>query len=179
MSNEKNTATLTELFENLGPGFDAWFAAYKNALSDDCTWWMQGWPLVAGMEELKAQVKMLRGVLGAYSNPILEWRSIDSYNDGDVIYFERRGSFADEKGETIVDWDIKGVFHFNAEGKIHTIRDYFDNSSIYETVNGLPKEQVAAINAAGRASHPLGEQRSETDPNFYRNMLQQMSTQTT
>lgn len=174
MSAQRNKETLVALFENLGPGLEPWFAAYERALTSDCKWWMQGWPIVAGLDELNAQVEMLNAMLGVYSNPILEWRNIDVLRDGEIIYFERRGSFADENGATITDWDIMGIFHFNDEGKICRIRDYFDNAGPYENLTGLiAKEQIQALNAGGRASHPLGETK-RVDDHFYRNMLAQL-----
>jgi len=175
MSEQKNKATLIELFENFGPGADVWEAAYKKALTPDCTWWMQGWPLVMGIEEMMNQVHMLKAVLNADSNPILEWRSIESYDDGKTFYFERLGSFADENGKTITDWDIMGVLKFNDDGKIYEIRDYFDNSGPYEKLKEImPEEQIKQINLLGRASHPLKDG-SQPDPHFYKKMLEQLS----
>ncbi|MCY4426736.1 MAG: nuclear transport factor 2 family protein [Halieaceae bacterium] len=174
MSAERNKATLVDLFENLGPGLDVWEAAYERSLTPDCTWWMQGWPLVVGIEELNAQVGMLNAMMGVYANPILEWRNIDILDDGNTIYFERKGSFADEQGATITDWDIMGVFQFDSNGKICRIRDYFDNAGPYEKLAGLfPPEQISALNAGGRASHPLVEN-GAADDHFFRNMLEQL-----
>ena len=172
---ERNKATLTELFSNLGPGIDVWFAAYEKALAPDCTWWMQGWPLVMGMEELQQQVHMLAATLNVNANPILEWCSMEVQDDGKTIVFERVGSFADGDGNTITDWDIMGIFKFNDEGKIISIRDYFDNTGPYGQIGKiLPEEQIRQIHDAGRASHPL-KQGSRQDPHYYRKMMEQMA----
>lgn len=172
---ERNKATLTELFKNFGPGFDKWFNAYEKALTPDCTWWMQGWPLVMGVEELKHQVHMLHTMMNVHANPILEWRNMEIFDGGKTIIYERRGSFADADGNTITDWDIMGIIKFNDEGKIYSIRDYFDNTGPYDQVKKMmPEEQIRQIHDLGRASHPLKEG-STPDPHFYKKIAEQLS----
>lgn len=166
---ERNKEVLVNLFENLGPGIDRFKQAYREALTDDVTWYMQGWPHVIGIEELNAQLDMLNELIGVDANPILEWRAIDAHDDR--VYFERRGSFADAEGETLAKWDIFGIFEFNEEGKIFRIRDYFDSTEPYEVMRGvLTDEQVAMINKV--AIHPLAPE-YEPMPEFYRQMSQQ------
>ena len=170
----KNKATITELFSNFGPGLDVWFDAYDKALAPDCIWWMQGWPLVMGVEELKQQVHMLVATMQVAANPILEWRNMEIYDGGKTIIYERRGSFADAEGNTITDWDIMGIIKFNDEGKIISIRDYFDNTGPYDQLRKImPEEQIRQIHDLGRASHPLTEN-SQQDPHFYKKMAEQL-----
>jgi limonene-1,2-epoxide hydrolase len=171
MSAERNRATLIRLFENLGPGLDVFLDSYREALTDDCTWYMQGWPHVIGIEELEHQLYVLNALLGVIANPILEWRDIDAHEDR--VYFERKGSFADRDGKTIATWDIFGAFHFNEDGKIYRIRDYFDSTSVYKKLKGvIPEEQITMINQL--ATHPLAPE-YQPDPTFYRRMREQLA----
>lgn len=171
---ERNKASLTELFKNLGPGQDAWFAAYDKAFTPDATWWMQGWPLVMGVEEMKNQVRCLYALMNVAANPIMEWRNMESYDGGKTIIYERKGSFTDADGNTITNWDIMGIFKFNDEGKIIAVRDYFDNTGPYGVLRKLfPEEMIMQVHDTGRATHPLKEGRIE-DPLFYKNMLAQL-----
>jgi limonene-1,2-epoxide hydrolase len=166
---DRNKATLVHMFENLGPDVDRFKRAYRDALTDDVTWYMQGWPHVIGIEELDAQLDVLNALLGVEANPILEWRMIDAQDDR--VYFERRGSFAGKEGETIATWDIFGIFEFNEDGKIFRIRDYFDSTEAYESLrSALTDEQIAMINKV--AVHPLRED-YEPMPEFYRQMREQ------
>lgn len=171
MSAEKNEATLKDLFNNLGPGLDRWMDAYRRCLTPECAWYMQGWPTVNGIDELGYQLQMLNALMGANANPILEWRKIHNY--GDKIIFERKGSFADVNGKTITDWDICGIFSFNAAGKICEIRDYFDNTGPYAKLKGvIPDEQIAMINKL--AVNPLATG-YKADTTFYKRMCEQMA----
>lgn len=179
MSAAKNKKTLITLFTSLGPGVERWTESNAKAMTPECVWWMQGWPIVIGLEEMKYQILVLQELLGVDANPILEWRSIKVYDEGKTIYFERRGAFTNKLGCTITDWDISGIFEFNEEGKIYRVRDYFDNSGPYQKLKGiLPDEQIAAINKKGRESHPLAEG-SCSDPGFYKNMYLQLKANQT
>lgn len=174
MNSEQNKSTLIELFENLGPGQAVWDAAYDKALAQDCSWWVQGWPVMLGIEEAKAQVTMLK-VLNINANPILEWRNIEAFENGRRFIFERRGSVADAEGKTLADWDIMGIFSFNDDGKIASIRDYFDNSSLYDAVRKvMPEEQIKQFHQLSRDGHPLKPDCLK-DSHFYRNMCQKLA----
>lgn len=163
---ERNEQTLRTLFENLGPGLDRFKQAYRDAFTDDVTWYMQGWPHVIGIEELDAQLDVLNALMGVEANPILEWRTVDAYDDR--VYFERQGSFANADGETIAKWDIFGIFEFNEDGKMFRIRDYFDSTEPYKLLKGvIPEEQVGMINQL--SVHPLAPEYQPND-RFYRTM---------
>lgn len=163
---DRNEQTLRTLFENLGPGVDHFKGACRDALTEDITWYMQGWPHVIGIEELEAQLDMLNALIDVDANPILDWRTVDAHDD--KVYFERQGSFANADGETIAKWDIFGIFEFNEDGKIFRIRDYFDSTEPYEVMRKvLTDEQVEMIHKL--AIHPLAEGYEPND-RFYRTM---------
>lgn len=172
MNSDQNKETLIELFENMGPGKDAWCAAYDKALAVDCSWWIQGWPIILGCEEAKAQVAML-GLLNIDANPI-ESRNIESFDNGKRFVFERKGSVTDAEGNVLADWDIMGLYSFNDDGKISSIRDYFDKTSLNEVVRkAMPEEQLQMLYQVSRESHPLNPN-YQADGYFYRKMREQL-----
>jgi limonene-1,2-epoxide hydrolase len=160
---ERNRATLVDLYEHLGPGFEVCMAAYRRALTTNCDWWIQGWPPLIGHEELEHQFQIMAALLDFDGNPILDWRSIDAHDDR--VYFERRGSFVDRAGATIAEWDIMGIYHFDSDGKIYKIRDYMDPASLYAQIaDRVPAEKLAAFQSD--AGHPLSSGYAP-DPHFY------------
>lgn len=125
----QNMATLKELYENLGPGIDHLMKNARKAMTEDVVWLNLGFPTVNGMDELERFCRLCKVTMGFHSNPILEWRNMWGYDN--KVFFERRGSFANEHGQTIVAWDVFGVYEFNEAGKIFAARDYYDNYENY------------------------------------------------
>jgi limonene-1,2-epoxide hydrolase len=171
MSVERNMETLTALYKNMGPGIEHWMEANRTALDEDCTWYMQGWPHVIGMREIENQIRVFNVLLGVEQNPILDWRVMTG--SGDRVFFERRGSFADKDGQTIVSWDIFGVYFFNEVGKVTRVRDYFDSSEPLAKLRGIvPPEKMALIGELAR--HPL-DPNYVPHPTFWTDMLHEIT----
>lgn len=164
---EQNVATLKELYENLGPGIDHLMKYARKAMTDDVIWLNVGFPTVHGLDELERFCRLLEMKMGFHSNPILEWRNL--WGSGNQVFFERKGSFADKDGNTIVAWDVLGVYEFNDEGKIFSARDYFDNAGNLKTLaSKFSAEELMAIQSA--YVHPLAKE-FDPDAKPFRDML--------
>lgn len=155
---EQNIATLHELYQNLGPGIDHLMKYARKAMTEDVVWLNLGFPTVNGLDELERFCQLCKATMGFHSNPILEWRNMWGYDN--KVFFERKGSFADEKGQTIVAWDVFGVYEFNEEGKIFAARDYYDNAENYAMIEkNFGPDVLSAIRS--QCVHPC---RKDFDP---------------
>lgn len=151
---EQNVATLRELYENLGPGIDTLMRSARKAMTEDVVWLNVGFPTVNGLDELEGMCRLLEAAVGFHSNPILEWRNL--WGCDHRVFFERKGSFADINGRTIIAFDVLGVYEFNDQGKIFSARDYFDNARGEQMLlEKFGRDKLAAIQAV--CMHPLDE----------------------
>ncbi|MCY4426363.1 MAG: hypothetical protein OXC05_04960 [Halieaceae bacterium] len=156
---ERNMATLKELFMNLGPGEERFAGACRKAMTQDVSIYNSGFPVSQGLEDYIAFYNVLNKTMGYDSNPILQWRNMWALDN--KVFFERNGSAADADGKTIIDWNVFGIYEFNEEGKIFSIRDYYDNTDNYFIIAKKFGQEMADRLKATEV-HPL---HPDFDPN--------------
>lgn len=151
---EQNIAALTELYLNIGPGIDHMMKYCRKHMTEDVVWYNLGLPTTYSLDEAEANIRMFKESMGFDSNYVLIWRNMWGYDN--KVFFERKGCFRDEDGETLLVWDVFGVYEFNEEGKIFAARDYYDCSEAYKVIaKNFGEEALKDVKAA--AVHPLTE----------------------
>lgn len=143
MKNIANEQLIMDFFEELkGPTIDDVILAYKKYFHPQGIWKNSGFPDLTGHDAIVHLLKEQKKLFDFEKVKVLDHRLLAS--DGDHVFFERRDSIVNSKGEVVYAFDIAGIFTVK-EDKIVEWRDYMDTSQFKSDWENQDKESLDSL----------------------------------
>ena len=127
MHNKANEQLVMDFFHAMGPTLQDVLNAYTKYFHPQGVWKNSGFPDMRGIDNIRHLLEEQKRLFDFESVKVLEHRKLASCDDS--VFFERRDSIVNSKGEVVYAFDILGVFDIE-NGKIVEWRDYMDTTQI-------------------------------------------------